>query len=317
MKRALVTGAGGFVGANLVRRLLVDGHEVHALVRASDSPWRLADVAADVHQYNVALEDRDGLSDLVSMVRPDWLFHLGAHGGYASQTDVDRIMHSNVIGTVHLVQAAVRTQFESFVYTGSSSEYGDKDHAPTEDELIEPASDYAVTKAAATLYCQFMSRRSELPITTLRLYSVFGPWEEPGRLMPTLAVHALRGALPPLVAPDTVRDFVFVDDVVDACVLAARTSGVQLGAIFNVGSGQQTRLDELVGFVREELHLAVEPVWGSMKPRAWDTRVWVADPAKIQRELGWRAEHTVEVGFRRLLQWMREHPDVRDIYEMG
>ena len=120
-----------------------------------------------------------------------------------------------------------------------------------------------------------MIRRSGLPITTLRLYSVFGSWEEPGRLMPTFAAQGLKGTLSPLVAPYTVRDYVFVD----ACIMTASSSDIAPARIFNIGTGRETRLDELVRFVSAELELVVEPVWGSMENRAWDTSTWKANPA--------------------------------------
>src|SRR6185436_2537188 len=114
------------------------------------------------------------------------------------------------------VQAGLRVGFEAFVNAGSSSEYGFKDHAPAETEWLEPNSDYAVTKAAATLYCRQVAVSGRLPLCTLRLYSIYGPYEEPTRLIPTLILHGTEGALPALAAPDTARDYVHVDDASEA-----------------------------------------------------------------------------------------------------
>src|SRR5262249_24369371 len=140
---------------------------------------------------------------VVRRVRPEWVFHLAAHGAYSSQTDVRQILQTNVLGTAALVEACLETGFEAFVDTGSSSEYGFTDHAPAEDEAPEPNSHYAVAKASATLFCRHTARSRHVHIPTLRLYSVYGPWEEPTRLIPTLLVRGLDGTLPPLVDPDT------------------------------------------------------------------------------------------------------------------
>src|SRR5439155_23757872 len=123
-------------------------------------------------------------------------------------------------------------------------------------------------------------------ISTLRLYSVYGPFEEPGRLMPTLVLAALEGRLPPLVDQAIARDFVHVEDVVDAYLVAAGEAGS--GEVYNVGTGTQTSLGELVRIAGEVFSFAPEPAWGSMAPRGWDTSTWVADSGQIRAEPGWK-----------------------------
>jgi UDP-glucose 4-epimerase len=314
MKRTLLTGATGFVGANLARWLLGAGHEVHLLVRSGYEPWRLEGIRADVHLHQVDLADGDALAGVVARIRPEWVFHLAAHGAYASQRDVQAIVRTNVLGTMNLVEACLRSGFEAFVHTGSSSEYGFKDHPPAETEALDPNSHYAVTKASATLYCRYTARSRDVSITTLRLYSAYGPWEEPTRLMPTLVVRGLGGVLPPLVNPEIARDYVYVDDVIDACVLAASRPAAERGAVYNLGTGVQTSLREVVALVRRVLGVTGEPVWGSMPDRSWDTAVWVSDSRAIRADLGWAPRHTLEQGFRRLVDWLRDDPGLHRFY---
>ncbi len=304
-RRVLVTGATGFVGANLTRRLLRDGHSVHLLVQPGYTRWRLDGIRRRVTLHEVDLADAAGVSGLVSRLRPEWVFHLAAHGAYSWQTDLSRMVQTNVVGTINLVQACLAVGFDAFVNTGSSSEYGFKAHAPSEEEWLEPNSHYAVTKAAATLFCRHTAQRARVHLPTLRLYSVFGPWEEPGRLMPTLVLHGLRGRLPPLVSPDVARDYVYVDDVVEAYLRAATVTGRELGAVYNVCTGVQTTLRELVEVARDVLGVRTRPRWGSMANRPWDTAVWVGDATRIEAALGWRPRHTIESGFRRLAAWLR------------
>jgi dolichol-phosphate mannosyltransferase len=211
---------------------------------------------------------------------------------------------TNLVGTANLLEAAAAVGFEAFVNSGSSSEYGYKDHAPAEDELPEPNSIYAVAKAAATMYCRQRARRSGLPVTTLRLYSAYGPFEEAGRLVPRLITEGLRGRLPPLVNPAVARDFVHVDDVCDAYLRAAAAS-VEPGAVYNVGSGRQTTIAEIVEIVRKLLAVEAEPAWGTMADRSWDTDVWVANPARIKAELGWSPNLDLEQGLARTIAWHR------------
>lgn len=313
MRRVLVTGAGGFIGANLARRLLEAGHDLHLLLRPGAPSWRIDAIRARVTVHEADLVDEATVGDLLARIRPAWVFHLAAHGAYSSQTDAGRIVRANVLGTIHLVEAALRAGVEALVNTGSSSEYGFKDHAPSEQERLEPNSHYAVTKAAATLYCRYTARRHGLRLPTLRLYSVYGPWEEPTRLMPALIVRGLRHELPPLVNPRVARDYVYAEDVVDAYLLAATRDG-EPGAVYNVGTGVQTSLEEVVAVARRVLGVTAEARWGSMPDRAWDTTVWVADSRKIRADLGWEPRHRFEDGFRRMVAWLTSDGDVERRY---
>lgn len=310
--KALVTGAGGFVGANLVRSLLADGHEVTAWLRPGGVEWRLEDVAGDVTIDFVDLLDGAAIDAGVTRAKPDWVFHLAAHGAYSWQRDSERIMQTNLVSTVRLLAACERDGFEAFVHAGSSSEYGFQDHAPGEHELASPNSDYAVMKAAATMHGRFVAQRDDLHIVTLRLYSVYGPWEEPGRLMPTLVARGLEGKLPPLVSPDTPRDFVSARDVDRAFMMAAQRTDLPRGTVLNVGSGRQTTLREVVEVARAEFDLAVEPAWGTEPQRDWDAAVWVSDPSRARDLLGWQATDDLQTGFKALAAWLRGRPEFWD-----
>ncbi|HEX7253083.1 MAG TPA: NAD-dependent epimerase/dehydratase family protein [Thermoanaerobaculia bacterium] len=313
MKRALLTGGAGFVGANLARRLLAEGLDVHLLVRPESRGWRIEGIRRDVRIHAVDLSEAESVSKAVRAAAPDWIFHLAAHGSYSSQTDLDRMIQTNLAGTATLLEACARIGFEAFVHAGSSSEYGYKDHAPAEEDWLEPNSPYAVTKAAATLFCRYQAQKLELPITTLRLYSVYGPYEEPTRLMPTLIRAGLAGKLPPLVHPDIARDYVYTEDVNEAFLLAAqRASAKSRGAVYNVGTGIQTTIREVVAVARRTLPISEEPRWGSMPDRQWDTGVWVADRRRIERELGWKPHVPLEEGFARMVEWVRENPTLAE-----
>ena len=309
-----MTGAGGFVGANLVRGLLRAGHQVTAIVRPGAAPWRLAGVQDDARLVALDVTDHERVRATVRMARADWVFHLAAHGAYSWQEEATRIIETNVLATVALVEACRETGCEAFVHAGSSSEYGFKDHAPDEHEPLEPNSAYAVAKASATLYCRHVARTGALNAVTTRFYSVYGPYEDPRRLIPTLIVRGLRGELPPLVDPDVARDFVASEDAVDALLLAAEHAGDEPGAVYNIGSGRQTAIRELVELIRRILAIEAEPVWGSQPGRSWDTTTWVADPRRAARQLGWRAKLDLESGLARTLDWLSSAPEAREAY---
>lgn len=309
MKRVLITGASGFVGANLARRLLRDGHETHLLVRPSYETWRLQEIAAHLRFHETNLENKQGVFQVVNAAKPDWVFHLAAYGAYSKQTGIERMTATNLLGCIALLDACARVGIETFVQTGSSSEYGYKDHAPSEDEFLEPNSDYAITKAAATHYCRHIAQNLNLNAVTVRLYSIYGPYEDPNRLIPTLLMHGLRGTLPPLVSPQTGRDFVYVDDAVEAILQVAAAPAIPRGSVYNICCGSQSTLAEVVGIARKILSVSAEPSWSTMPQRSWDTDKWVGSPERMAREIGWRAETSLEQGLKATADWLAHSVD--------
>ena len=309
MKRVLLTGGTGFVGANLARRMLCDGNEVHLLVRNEYNPWRIRRISGDIQIHALDFQNSESVNSIVAKIKPDWIFHLATYGAYSSQQDVDTIYKTNLFGTINLVNACCKTGFESFVNTGSSSEYGLKSNAPAEDEVLEPNSNYAIAKAAATHFCQYTANKHQLNIPTIRLYSVYGPYEESSRLIPSLVRYGFMGNLPPLVDPKISRDFVYIDDVCDAFILAAKMTSKSYGVIFNVGTGIQTTLEDLVALTRRLLNIGKIPDWGSMPNRMWDTKNWQANIKNIQSQLGWSPRYDLESGLTETIKWYRDNPD--------
>jgi nucleoside-diphosphate-sugar epimerase len=311
--RALVTGAGGFVGANLVRHLLDAGHEPIALVRPRSNRWRLRDLDREIAFRPADLSDPDAVHRSVLDTRPDVVFHLAASGAYSWQQDFDAMLAVNVRATEALLRGA-RDVGARLVNAGSSSEYGLTDHPPSESETVRPNSLYAVTKAAATHLCRLAAATYGMHAVTLRLYSIYGPWEEPGRLMPTLVERALARALPPLVDPDVARDFVWVHDACDAFLAAATADLADPGSIVNVASGTQTSLGSVVEVVRSVFAITAEPEWGTMERRSWDTSVWVGQPAAAAAMLGWRSCTPLSRGLQLFAEWFQARPELAARY---
>jgi UDP-glucose 4-epimerase len=307
MKQVILTGATGFVGANLAEKLVEDGHEVHVLVRDGYQTWRIDHLLHHLHLQELNLLDRDSLDTAIQKIRPDWIFHLAAYGAYSWQDDSTQAINTNYLSTVNLTEACLKTDFEVFINTGSSSEYGIKDHAPAENEVLEPNSYYAVTKAAATLFCRYTAQRHNRPIITLRLYSVYGAFEEPGRLIPQMILKGLAGEFPPLADPEIARDFVFTEDVVQAYLLVSESAAsLPPGEVYNVGTGKQTTIKDVVRIAKELFDIRIDPVWNSMPDRSWDSTVWVANNDKLCG-IGWKPEHEFRAGFLKTVAWFRQN----------
>lgn len=299
----LVTGASGFVGANLFHLIAKYRNDVSAVVQR-EKTWRLQDVPN--HQIAaVDLNDENAVKNLVDGTMPKTVFNCVAYGAYSFEKEASLIYETNFLSTARLAGMLANRSFSAFVHAGSSSEYGNNCAGPKEDDPCAPNSDYAVSKLAVSNYLNYMGKHKQFPCVNLRLYSVYGPLEDTSRLMPSLVREALAGHWPPLVDPQTSRDFVYVEDVCKAFILAAAKMNPSLfGESINIGSGKKTTIAELVEVARDTFGVPDLPVYNSMDARSWDLRDWFSDSEKAERTLGWRTEVSLEQGLKKLSEWV-------------
>lgn len=298
--RILLTGGSGFIGANLTRYLIERGHEMHLTVRDT-SAWRLQGVLDKVTTHKGGIYHLGNAETLIGHVKPEAIIHLAAYGAYqTSETDETRIIQTNMGTTRWMIDAAIKEGVGLFINAGSSSEYGFCDHPPHEEEAPKPNSIYGWSKAGATQYVAMKS--NQIPATTLRLYSVYGPWEEPTRFVPEAIAGALAGKLPTFGDSHVARDFIYVDDVCRAYEAVLEHKG-KLSPVYNVGTGQQRRIGECVRTICRLTGCKDEPQFGVRERNAWDSNVWVCDPWLINRELSWKAEYSFKQGIEQLVEW--------------
>jgi len=299
----LVLGGGGFVGANLVHRLLRTRSDVTAVVRRLPA-WRLADLDRR-HLLEVDLTSAAELRQMVEAVRPRTILDCMAYGAYSFENDTDLIYRTNFTSLVTLAGLLKPDDLAAYVHAGSSSEYGVNAAGPLETDPALPNSHYAVSKLAASQFIGFAGHTLHLPIVNLRLYSVYGPLEDASRLIPNLVRHGLDGVYPPFVSPDTSRDFVYVDDVCEAFVRAATRLTPELyGESFNIGTGARTTMRDLADTAQLVFSLNKPAAFGTMPGRHWDVDTWFAAPDKAARLLGWSATTPLAEGLRRTADWV-------------
>jgi polyisoprenyl-phosphate glycosyltransferase len=303
----LVLGASGFVGANLARTLLE--HRADVVATTSRTPaWRLEDLPArNVREFDalVALN----VDRMLDEVQPRTVFNCIAYGAYSFETDGELILRTNLMSTHALLERLSKRNIAAYIHAGSSSEYGENAAGPEEHDFLAVNSEYAVSKAACAHLIHYYGKQHGLPSANLRLYSVYGPLEDPSRLMPKIVQHGVRGELPPLVDPHIARDFVYSDDVVDAFVAAAsELREDDYGDSFNVGTGRQTTIGELAEVARE-LYGIEQPATFTMPPRRWDVGDWYANSARARQVLGWEAHTPLENGLERMTSWYRGLPN--------
>lgn len=303
-----ITGAAGFVGSNVLRSLLADGQIVHILLKKETRSWRVEELLLNenVHVHFGSLENKKFLDELLSAIKPDVIYHLAARGAYSSQNIPDEIFQTNVDGTINLLEVAKKLPLKLLVNSGSSSEYGNKKAPMKESDSLDPDSFYAVSKCTTTQLCQLYAKNYHVPVVTLRLFSVYGPWEEPSRLMPKLMLALKNKKSIEMVSPMTARDFIYIDDVVGLYRNVELLSHFA-GEIFNVGTGRQHTLKETTELAQKVSGVSIELLWEKMPAKSWDKSIWVADMSFTHQSLKWQALTSLEMGLSRMWQWFAAH----------
>jgi dolichol-phosphate mannosyltransferase len=304
----LVTGASGFVGANLFKTISAVRHDVFAVVR-SEKNWRLIDVD-DEKIIAADITDSSAAKNIVNSIAPKTVFDCVAYGAYSFEQDVSLIYETNFQAVTNFVGLLAANPFSAYVHAGSSSEYGANCAAPIEDSFCEPNSPYSVSKVAVAAYLRYMGKQRNFPCVNLRLYSVYGPLEDTSRLIPNLLRHALDGKLPPFVDPMTSRDFIHVDDVCAAFIMtAAKMHPGLYGENFNIGTGKKTTIAELAEITKLEFDVKEYPNFGTMEGRSWDLAEWYSNPTAAREQLGWSAAISLQDGLRSTAQWIAQLTD--------
>ncbi|MBF0304282.1 MAG: NAD-dependent epimerase/dehydratase family protein [Alphaproteobacteria bacterium] len=289
--KALVTGASGFVGAHLARRLTRDGHRVATLVRPGSHRGDLPPIAAiHVHDGSVA-----GLKAIVEAAEPDVVFHLAALFVDRHQPqDIERLLAANVLFSTQLADAMARCGVRHLVNTGTSWQH-DADGAG------RPVTLYAATKQAFESILTYYVDAHEMSVITLKLFDTYGPCDRRGKLLTRLAGMARTGESLAMSPGEQLLDIVHVDDVVDAFVAAAdrlldgKVSGLE---DYAVSSGDPLPLRSVIELFSKVAGRPIGIDWGARPYRFREVMVpWRTGPAVP----GWRPRIGLEDGFRQLL----------------
>jgi UDP-glucuronate 4-epimerase len=309
--KALVTGAAGFVGSTLTRRLLGDGHDVIGIDLLTDyydvgiKEANLAGIPAerfDFRREDINTADLDAL-----LAGVDVIFHQAGQPGVRKSwgQDFGVYLDANVRATQALLEAAKRSgTLRRFVYASSSSVYGDAERFPTlESDRPQPLSPYGVTKLAAEHLCSLYAANFGVPTVSLRYFTVYGPGQRPDMAFTRFVRAAVRGETISIYGTgEQIRDFTYVDDIVEANVRAA-LGDVPPGSVFNVAGGSNIAVNGVLSLLQELNGAAldvryVDKVAGDVWRTGGSTRA-------IEAALGWKAEIALDEGLARHLEWAR------------
>ena len=269
MSVILVSGLGGFLGKHLSDVCLKEGHKVAGIPRD-------------------LFTDTEALTHYLIDARPDYIFHTGAYGQQHDQLDVDQMMATNIFNTYILLKFSVQLPLKKFVYVGTSSEYGTKDKAMTETDILEPITPYATTKACASLLTQMFPNT-----VVVRPFSMFGEGELTTRFIPTVIEHLKSGETMNLV-PEPKHDWIYVTDAADAMLKVAQSN---LTGVVNIGSGKQYTNLEVVRILEKIAEKKLNYI-DTRQLYSYDTSHWVANTTKL-KSIGYAPIYGVRCGLKR------------------
>lgn len=306
--RILITGATGFLGANMTRRLVAKGKDVHIFVRKGSDTWRIHGILPSITVHKVDLADERAVKLAVEKIKPGVVYHLAAHGLFLKQDYAEQMVGSNIQGTVHLLEALRSAgSATSIINVGSFAEYDPEETHITEASVLEPRNAYGVSKASQSFFAQYYARMHKLPIAILRPTVVYGSYEESRRLIPGVILAHIRNETLQLSSPHPRKDFLYVEDALDAFEAAAARE-LAPGEVINIGLGAEYSIRDAVGIIQKLTGKKVALEWGALEKRPWDSakkHTFRIDKAK--ELLGWQPKHAFEQGIEKTIAWFEAH----------
>ena len=308
MSNILITGAGGFIGANLVHDLINTKDQIHILIRKESNLWRLNNIISKCYVHFVDISKIKEVENVISEIKPETVYHCATYGVYPNQKDTQKIDQTNLIGTKNLVSSlAKNTDLKRLVNLGSVFEYGSKPGLIKETDSVQGLDHYSKSKILQTKMIEDFSQQHNLPAVTLRVFTVYGNFEEPGRLISDIMVAIIKKNPIKILSSSSIRDFIYINDVIDALKKISVKPGIN-GEIFNVGSGRASSVENIVNLVCNITDTDSEVIWQDKNDREHD-KAGTKGYANIQKieKIGWKPKTSLEDGLEKTYKWFKKN----------
>ena len=304
--KTLVTGCAGFIGSHLVDKLLDLGYEVTGIDCFTDYYSRAikkANLSNALQNNNFKLIEEDILN-MHKFPAVDYVFHLAAQAGVRASwgKSFEIYTRNNIEATQKLLEFYKDFAIKKFVYASSSSVYGDAELPMKEDSLLKPVSPYGVTKLAGENLCYLYWKNYGVPTVSLRYFTVYGPGQRPDMAIHKFVKAILNNEEITVYGDGTqTRDFTFVDDAVDANLLAAENN--IKGEVFNVGGGSRISVNSLIAEIEKIVGKKAKVKY--VEKQKGDVRDTWADVSKVKEMLNWKSKTGINEGLEKFTRWFK------------
>jgi len=306
--KILITGATGFIGSNLVKELILDkNNEVNIILRKSSNIWRIKDIITKVKIIYCDITINDQVKKIIEEILPNTVYHCATYGGFPNEEDFDKIIQTNIISTINLINNCNYKELKAFINLSSSSEYGIKNEPMIESAELNPTNSYGLSKVVSTSYASKYGKINNMPIITFRLFSPFGYYESKSRLFPSLFLSVIEDKSPKLASPDSSRDFIFIKDVINLLIYSTEFAKKYKGEVFNIGTGKQYSVKEIADIVIKSSEKTITPEYNIVKERSFDNNYWIADMNKTFKAFNWKPQYSIEKSIGLMLEWFKDN----------
>lgn len=310
MDKILLTGATGFIGAEVAQALLKKDYELHIVERYVTGRYSL-DPKGKARYHYANLTDYPTVKEVVAKVKPDYVMHLAAVSPVSFSYDhYIEVTEANYLGTINLAEACRREVpgFKQFIFAGTSEMYGMTLKSPKErlreDSPLVPNSPYAVAKVAAGLYLDYMKLAYDFPMTILRPYNTYGRKNNAHFFIERTITQMLKGDKVHLGDKSAVRDWIYVDDHVEG-YLKALGNKKAVGEVIQLCTGKGYTIEETAQIIARLTGFNGEIVWNSTPKRPLDAKILVGDNSKAKKLLGWEPRYTLEQGLQKTIDYWK------------
>jgi nucleoside-diphosphate-sugar epimerase len=304
--KILVTGTTGFIGSNLVPKLIERGYDVYGFERYVTGRYVLGQ-SRDVKTVFGDLREYFAVKQIIHQVQPDIVIHLASISPVAySYGHPIEVIEANFIATVNLAEACLRevSHFAHFLFASTSESYGNGPSPKTEETIQNPNSPYAVSKLACEKYLLYMRDAHGFPITILRNFNTYGRKNDSHFVVERTIVQMLKEKTVRLGDPTPIRDFEYVDDHVNSYLKCLNNEKAK-GEIFNFCTGRATSIRQLVDLIEKLTDFRGEVLWNTIPTRPLDIKELVGDYSKAERLIGWKPKFSLEEGLRLTIDFWR------------
>ncbi|MFQ5716478.1 MAG: GDP-mannose 4,6-dehydratase [Nitrospinales bacterium] len=321
-KKVLVTGASGFIGSHLTRRLAGMGAEVYVLTKylSRVENVRLLDVWDKLHFLEGDIRNLDSLRRL-SSIKFDKVFHLAAYNHVGdSFLHINENMDTNGKGTANLLESC--RGFKRFVYISTSEVYGKQDSVPFREDFVPcPISPYSVGKYTGELYCRMKREVFGLPITVLRPFNTFGPYQSEKAVIPELIMNCLQGKEIVTTAGEQTREFNFVSNIIKG-MIAASESKATIGKVTNLGSMEEIRIKDLALAIHKMTGSKSKLSIGKLPYRPIEIWRMSADHSLAWERFQWKPKIGFHEGLKQTVRWYKSyvkafHSEKSSLWKLG